>query len=97
MSGKVILFDFDGTLLYTIPDLGDAVNHGLSKFGYPSHDYPTIQSFVGNGVRKLVERALPDGEANPDFEKVFLKKRQIILYFEGKIWYHQSRRTVFRP
>ena len=71
MSGKVILFDFDGTLLYTIPDLGDAVNYGLSKYGYPVHDYPTIQSFVGNGVRKLVERALPNGEENPDFEKVF--------------------------
>ena len=71
MREKVILFDFDGTLLYTIPDLGDAVNYGLSKYGYPTHDYPTIQTFVGNGVRKLVERALPDGEKNPDFEKVF--------------------------
>lgn len=71
MSDKIILFDFDGTLLYTIPDLGDAVNFGLSKFGYATHDYDTIQSYVGNGVRKLVERALPGGEKNPDFEGVF--------------------------
>ena len=66
-----VLFDFDGTLLYTIPDLADAVNHALVKFGYPSHDYPTIQSFVGNGVRLLVSRALPGGEDNPDFKAVF--------------------------
>lgn len=71
MSGKVVLFDFDGTLLYTVPDLGDAVNHGLEKYGYPCHDYAAIQSFVGNGVRLLVARALPGGEANPDFEAVF--------------------------
>lgn len=68
---KVILFDFDGTLLYTIPDLADAVNYGLEKCGYPIHDYDTIQSFVGNGVRLLVSRALPGGEENPDFAEVF--------------------------
>lgn len=68
---KAILFDFDGTLLYTIPDLADAVNYGLAKYGYPTHDYPTIQSFVGNGVRLLVSRALPGGEDNPHFEAVF--------------------------
>ena len=68
---RAILFDFDGTLLYTIPDLADAVNYGLEKYGYPTHDYPTIQSFVGNGVRLLVSRALPGGEENPDFEAVF--------------------------
>ena len=66
-----VLFDFDGTLLYTIPDLADAVNHALGKYGYECHDYATIQSFVGNGVRLLVSRALPGGEENPDFEKVF--------------------------
>ena len=68
---KTVLFDFDGTLLYTIPDLADAVNFGLERFGYPVHDYDTVQSFVGNGVRRLVARALPQGEENPDFEGVF--------------------------
>ncbi len=71
MSEKTVLFDFDGTLLYTIPDLGDAVNYALEKHGYPTHDYDTIQSFVGNGVRLLVSRALPEGEENADFEAVF--------------------------
>ena len=71
MKYPVVLFDFDGTLLYTVPDLADAVNHALAKYGYPTHDYPTIQSFVGNGVRLLVSRALPGGEENPDMERVF--------------------------
>ena len=71
MKDKLILFDFDGTLLYTIPDLADAVNFGLEKYGYPTHDYAAIQSFVGNGVRLLVERAIPGGAENPDFEAVF--------------------------
>ncbi|MBR4954242.1 MAG: HAD-IA family hydrolase [Oscillospiraceae bacterium] len=68
---ETVLFDFDGTLLYTIPDLADAVNYALEKYGYPTHDYPTVQTFVGNGVRILVARALPGGEENPDMEKVF--------------------------
>lgn len=71
MKHSTILFDFDGTLLYTIPDLADAVNHALAKYGYPTHDYPTVQSFVGNGVRLLVARALPGGEENPDMDAVF--------------------------
>ena len=71
MNYETVLFDFDGTLLYTIPDLADAVNYALEKYGYPTHDYPTVQTFVGNGVRLLVSRALPGGEENPDMEKVF--------------------------
>ena len=71
MKHSTVLFDFDGTLLYTIPDLADAVNHALAKYGYPTHDYPTVQGFVGNGVRLLVSRALPGGEENPDMEAVF--------------------------
>lgn len=71
MKDPVVLFDFDGTLLYTIPDLADAVNYALARYGYPTHDYPTVQSFVGNGVRLLVSRALPGGEENPDMERVF--------------------------
>ena len=71
MKHSTVLFDFDGTLLYTIPDLADAVNYGLAKYGYPTHDYDTIQGYVGNGVRLLVSRALPGGEENPDFEAVF--------------------------
>ena len=71
MKHSTVLFDFDGTLLYTIPDLADAVNHALAMYGYPTHDYDTVQGFVGNGVRLLVSRALPGGEDNPDMDAVF--------------------------
>jgi phosphoglycolate phosphatase len=56
----LIIFDLDGTLINTIDDLGQACNHALSACGYPTHrieDYPRL---VGNGINKLIERALPE-------------------------------------
>lgn len=58
---KLIIFDLDGTLLNTIADLGTACNHALAQCGFPEHpiaDYPLL---VGNGINKLIERALPTG------------------------------------
>lgn len=55
-----IIFDLDGTLINTIDDLGQACNHALSACGFPTHkieDYPRL---VGNGINKLIERALPE-------------------------------------
>lgn len=54
------IFDLDGTLANTIYDLGDAVNYGLEKLGCPTHDYESYKKMVGNGVKKLCERALPE-------------------------------------
>lgn len=60
MNGfSAVLFDLDGTLLDTLADLTDALNHTMSGFGYPSHPTDRVRSFVGNGIYKLVERALP--------------------------------------
>ncbi len=56
-----IIFDLDGTLLNTLDDLMDSVNFMLAGRGYAQRSYDEIRQFVGNGVRKLVERALPDG------------------------------------
>ena len=56
---QAIVFDLDGTLLDTIADLGEAVNHTLRKRDLPLHTLEEYRSMVGNGVRKLVERALP--------------------------------------
>lgn len=56
---KALVFDLDGTLLDTIADLGEAVNFALGKRGLPLHSLEEYCSMVGNGVRKLVERALP--------------------------------------
>lgn len=54
-----IIFDLDGTLINTIADLGLACNHALSAAGYPTHDPAEYPHLVGNGVNKLIERALP--------------------------------------
>ncbi len=60
MKFKLVVFDLDGTLLDTIEDLGVAVNHALSLRSLPLHDAAQYRLMVGNGVRKLVQRALPE-------------------------------------
>lgn len=62
---SLVIFDLDGTLLNTIDDLGHAVNHALESMGYPVHAIETYPSMVGNGVRKLISRALPAEARNP--------------------------------
>lgn len=66
-----VIFDLDGTLLDTLEDLTIAANYALNAFNMPAHTIDEIRQFVGNGVRKLMLRAVPQGEAHPDFEKVF--------------------------
>mgnify|MGYP002623665428 CR=1 FL=1 len=57
-SDKIVIFDLDGTLLNTIDDLGYACNHALQQSGLPVYPIERYPSMVGNGVRKLIERAL---------------------------------------
>ena len=59
MSKHLVIFDLDGTLLNTIADLAQATNQALSKLGYPTHEEKVYLRFVGNGINKLFERALP--------------------------------------
>ena len=66
---KAVIFDLDGTLLNTLDDLVDSTNYALSKFGYPTRTIDEVRQFVGNGVAKLIERAIPEGKNNPNFEK----------------------------
>ena len=56
-----ILFDLDGTLLDTLEDLKDGVNHALRAFGYPEHTLQEVRAMVGNGARMLIARAVPEG------------------------------------
>ena len=65
------IFDLDGTLLDTLTDLAASANYALRTHGMPEHSIDDVRRFVGNGVRKLMERAIPNGEANPDFEAAF--------------------------
>lgn len=57
---QLVIFDLDGTLLNTIADLGNACNYALKKNGFSSHPLSTYNYMVGNGVRRLMERAAPD-------------------------------------
>ena len=61
MKYNTVIFDLDGTLLNTLEDLGDSVNFALKSFGYPTRTYEEIRIFVGNGVKDLVTKAVPDG------------------------------------
>lgn len=61
---KLIIFDLDGTLLNTIADLAAATNHALMHCGYPQHPTEAYLLFVGNGINKLFERALPETGRN---------------------------------
>lgn len=56
---RLAIFDLDGTLLNTIGDLADATNYALRQCGYPTHPLDAYNMFVGNGIAKLFERALP--------------------------------------
>ena len=62
---KLAIFDLDGTLLNTIADLAAATNYALQQCGYPTHDTDAYRYFVGNGINKLFERALPEAERTP--------------------------------
>lgn len=57
---KAVLFDLDGTLTNTLDDLADAANYMLRHYGYPVHETEKYKYMVGNGMRKLMERCLPE-------------------------------------
>ena len=59
---KLVIFDLDGTLLNSLQDLAASTNYALRQHGYPTHELPAFRYFVGNGINKLLERALPEKE-----------------------------------
>ena len=60
LSNRLYIFDLDGTLLNTIGDLAEACDHVMRTHSHPTHTYQEYCSFVGNGIRRLVEQALPE-------------------------------------
>lgn len=68
---RLVIFDLDGTLLNTIADLGNACNYALRTMGFSEHALSTYNYMVGNGIRKLIERAEPD--ADPSVTEELLK------------------------
>ena len=69
MKYDAYIFDMDGTILNTINDLHVSVNYVMEKMGYPLHTIDEVKWFVGNGIRKLIERAVPEGTKEEDIVK----------------------------
>lgn len=68
---KLVIFDMDGTILNTLEDLADSINYALSANGYAGRTLDEVRCFVGNGIRKLVERAVPEGTGEAEKERVY--------------------------
>ncbi len=79
MSYDTYIFDLDGTLLDTLQDLAASVNDALRQHHMPEHSIDDVRRFVGNGVRRLMERAVPEGAANPAFEAAFATFREYYM------------------
>ena len=77
---KLIIFDLDGTLLNTIADLAHSTNHALQVLGYPTHEVTSYNFMVGNGINKLFERALPEGEKTE--ENVLRVRKEFLLHYD---------------
>jgi phosphoglycolate phosphatase len=75
MKYQSVIFDLDGTLLDTLEDLRCSVNHALRQYGLPERSLEEIRTFVGNGVRNLMTKAVPGGAEAPDFEAIFAEFR----------------------
>lgn len=77
---KLVIFDLDGTLLNTIADLAHSTNYALNKLGYPTHEIEKYNFMVGNGIDKLFERALPEGEKSQ--ENVLRVRKEFVPYYD---------------
>lgn len=76
---KLIIFDLDGTLLDTIDDLANSVNHALKQYNFATHPADAYRFFIGNGVNKLLERALPENKRSP--ELISMLKVEFIKHY----------------
>ncbi|WP_295796987.1 HAD-IA family hydrolase [uncultured Treponema sp.] len=82
---KAVIFDLDGTLLNTLDDLADSCNETLRQMNFPLRSIDEVRQFVGNGIAKLMELAIPDGMKNPEYEKsVLLMKENYAKNWQNK-------------
>lgn len=79
MKYKSYIFDLDGTLLDSLTDLAASCNYALRINNMPERTIDEVRMFVGNGVRKLMERAIPDGNRNELFQKTYTDFRDHYL------------------
>ena len=88
MIKDTIIFDLDGTLLNTLEDLHACFNKAITEYGYPKRTLEEIKSFVGNGIKKAIERALPN-----NIDEFELNK--IVNYFRN--YYEQHMLELTKP
>lgn len=86
MKTRLVIFDLDGTLLNTIGDLAACCDYVLARRGLPQHSYEEYCHFVGNGVTRLVERALPESMRDP--ETVAAVRADFVAYYTEHIDCH---------
>lgn len=84
---KLVIFDLDGTLLDTLTDLANAVNLTLARWDFPQHPVQAYRYFIGNGVYKLIERALPEDQRSEDLVK------HVVDQFKINYFQEQTRHT----
>lgn len=77
MKYKAVIFDLDGTLVNSLDDLADSVNTVLEEYGYPTHPLEKYRIMVGNGIKKLVERALPPSVSEGTLKEALEKFKKI--------------------
>ncbi len=70
MSKKAAVFDMDGTILNTLEDLKDTLNYALQQAGYETHTLEEVRSYVGNGIRRMIECAVPEGTGAEECDRV---------------------------
>lgn len=88
MEKKAVIFDLDGTLLDTLEDLTDSVNHMLMQYGYPEKSMREVRSYLGDGAAYLIRRALPQDIAEDLFQKIL---------DEYKIYYQAHSKIKTKP
>lgn len=90
MRYDTVIFDLDGTLLDTLDDLTDGVNHALAGFGYPLATREQIRSRLGYGSNYLIAESIPGGRGNPEYQAVF---DDYLAYYRA----HSSVKTAPYP
>lgn len=96
MNKTLLIFDLDGTLINTLEDLNNAVNHALMCFNYPTRILEETRRDIGNGVAKLIERSIPDGINNPNYQKCLsiFKEYYVEHYCDKSFPYKEVKEVI---